>query len=81
MVIAKLDSIATVLDRTARSSESILARIDRGEGSLGKIAKDETLYNNASEAAATMKKTADEFARLAADIRAEPKKYLKLSLF
>lgn len=70
-----------MLDRTARSWESILARIDRGGGSLGKLSKDEALYNNASEAAATMKKTADEFSRLAADIRAEPKKYLKPSLF
>ena len=81
VVTAKLDSIASVLDRTARSSESILARIDRGEGSLGKLTKDDALYNNASEAAATMKKAAEEFARLAADVRADPKKYLKLSLF
>ena len=81
VVTAKLDSIASVLDRTARSAESILARIDRGEGSLGKLTKDDALYNNASEAAATMKKAAEEFARLAADVRAEPKKYLKLSLF
>jgi phospholipid/cholesterol/gamma-HCH transport system substrate-binding protein len=80
-VTAKLDSIASVLDRTARSSESILARIDRGEGSLGKLTKDDALYNNASEAAATMKKAAEEFARLAADVRADPKRYLKLSVF
>jgi phospholipid/cholesterol/gamma-HCH transport system substrate-binding protein len=80
-VTAKLDSIASVLDRTARSSESIVARIERGEGSLGKLTKDDALYNNASEAAATMKKAADEFARLAADVRAQPKKYLSLSLF
>lgn len=80
-VTAKLDSIATVLDRTARSSEAILARIERGEGSLGKLTMDDALYNNASEAAATMKEAADEFARLAADVRADPKKYLKLSVF
>jgi phospholipid/cholesterol/gamma-HCH transport system substrate-binding protein len=81
VVTAKLDSIASVLDRTARSSESILARIDRGEGSLGKLTKDDALYNNASEAAAAIRKTAEEFERLAADIRADPKKYVKLSLF
>jgi len=81
VVTAKLDSIASALDRTARSADSILARIDRGEGSLGKLTRDDALYNNASEAVATMKKAAEEFARLAADVRAEPKKYLKLSLF
>jgi phospholipid/cholesterol/gamma-HCH transport system substrate-binding protein len=81
VVTAKLDSIASVLDRTARSSESILARIERGEGSLGKLTKDDALYDNAAEAASTMKAAAEEFARLAADVRAQPKKYLKLSLF
>jgi phospholipid/cholesterol/gamma-HCH transport system substrate-binding protein len=81
VVTAKLDSIASVLDRTARSSENILARIERGEGSLGKLTKDDALYNNASEAVATMKTAAEEFGRLAADVRAQPKKYLKLSLF
>jgi phospholipid/cholesterol/gamma-HCH transport system substrate-binding protein len=81
IVTAKMDSIASVLDRTARSSESVLARVDRGDGSLGKLTKDEDLYNNASEAVATMKKAAEEFERLAADVRANPKKYLKLSLF
>jgi phospholipid/cholesterol/gamma-HCH transport system substrate-binding protein len=81
VVTAKLDSIASVLGRTSRSAESILARTDRGEGSLGKLTTDDALYNNASEAAATMKKAAEELARLVADVRAEPKKYLKLSVF
>ena len=81
VVTAKLDSIASAYTRSARSAEAILARIDRGEGTLGKLTRDDALYNNAAEAAATMKKAADEFARLAADVRAEPKKYLKLSLF
>lgn len=81
VVTAKLDSIASVLGRTARSAESILARTEKGEGSLGKLTTDDALYNNASEAAATMKKAAEELARLVADVRAEPKKYLKLSVF
>jgi phospholipid/cholesterol/gamma-HCH transport system substrate-binding protein len=81
VVTAKLDSIATALDHTARSAESILARVDRGEGSLGKLTSDDALYNNASEAAAALKKAAEEVARLAADIQAQPKKYLKMSLF
>lgn len=81
VITTKLDSVASAFDRTVRSAESILARIDRGEGSLGKLTRDDALYNNASEAAATMKKAAEEFARLATDVRAEPKKYLKLSVF
>ena len=81
VVTTKLDSIASALDRTAQAAETILARIERGEGSLGKLTTDDALYDNAAEAAATMKQAAEEFARLAADVRAEPKKYLKLSLF
>ncbi|MBI2504328.1 MAG: MCE family protein, partial [Candidatus Latescibacteria bacterium] len=77
----KLDSTAAALDRSARSAESILARMDRGEGTLGKLSRDEALYDRAAEAAAGMKKAAEELAGLAADIRAEPKKYIHLSIF
>ena len=77
----KLDSTAAALDRSSHSAENILARIDRGEGTLGKLSKDEALYDRAAEAAAGMKKAAEELSGLAADIRAEPKKYLQLSIF
>jgi hypothetical protein len=36
---------------------------------------------NAAEAAANLKKAAAEMARLTEDIRLNPKKYVKLSLF
>jgi phospholipid/cholesterol/gamma-HCH transport system substrate-binding protein len=77
----KLDSTAAALDRSSHSAERILARMDRGEGTLGKLSTDEGLYDRAAEAAASMKKAADELSGLAADIRAEPKKYIHLSIF
>lgn len=77
----KLNSLVATLEQSARSAESVLARIDRGEGSLGKMTRDEALYDNAAAAAASMKTAADELARLAADIRTEPGKYVQLSLF
>lgn len=80
-LLGKLDSTTSALDRSVRSAESILARIDRGEGSLGKLSRDEALYDNASQAAASLKQAAEEIARLAADIRAQPEKYVELSLF
>lgn len=80
-LIGTLDTTATTLDRSSRSVESILARIDKGEGSLGKLTRDEALYNNVSEAAASVKKAADAFASLAKDIQNQPKKYVRLSLF
>jgi phospholipid/cholesterol/gamma-HCH transport system substrate-binding protein len=77
----KLDSLVTNLDQSARSAGSILARIDRGEGSLGKLTQDEALYDNAAGAAASVKKAADELARLAEDVRNQPAKYVKVSVF
>ena len=77
----KLDSTAAALDRSSHSAESILGRMDRGEGTLGKLSRDEALYDRASEAAAGLKKAADELSGLAADIRAEPGKYIHLSIF
>ena len=77
----KLDSLASTLDQSARSAASILARIDRGEGSLGKLTRDETLYDNAAAAASSVKKAADELAALAEDVRTQPAKYVKVSVF
>jgi phospholipid/cholesterol/gamma-HCH transport system substrate-binding protein len=78
---ARMDGVVTGLERSSRSAESVLARVERGEGTLGKLTKDDELYANASEAAANLKKAAAEMARLTEDIRLNPKKYVKLSLF
>jgi phospholipid/cholesterol/gamma-HCH transport system substrate-binding protein len=80
-VSERADTVLAGLDRSSRSLESILSRIDRGEGSLGKLTRDEALYDNVSRAAANIEKAADELRLLAEDVRKKPKKYLKLSLF
>jgi phospholipid/cholesterol/gamma-HCH transport system substrate-binding protein len=77
----RADEVLAGLDRSSQSLESILGRIDRGEGSLGKLTTDEELYDNVSRAAANLDKTATELQTLLEDIRLKPKKYLKLSLF
>ena len=43
--------------------------------------KDDTLYVNAAEAANNMNQAVVELRRLTEDIRKQPKKYLKLSVF
>ncbi len=55
-------------------ADSILRRIDRGQGTLGLMATDSTLYREATL-------TFQEARALIADIRANPKKYLKVSVF
>jgi phospholipid/cholesterol/gamma-HCH transport system substrate-binding protein len=71
---ARLDDASVSLTRSSTSLETVLGRIERGEGTLGKLSKEETLYNNLNQAADNIKK-------LSEDIRRQPKKYLKLSLF
>jgi phospholipid/cholesterol/gamma-HCH transport system substrate-binding protein len=78
---ARMDEVLSGLDRSSHSLESILGRIDRGEGSLGKLTTDEALYANVSSAAANLDKAAVEMRALLEDVRTKPKKYLKLSLF
>ncbi len=80
-VAARMDEVLSGLDRSSQSLESILGRIDRGEGSLGKLTTDEALYDNVSSAAANLDKAAVEIQELLHDVRTQPKKYIKLSLF
>jgi phospholipid/cholesterol/gamma-HCH transport system substrate-binding protein len=78
---ARLDGTLVTLDRSSKSVESILGRIDRGEGTLGKLSTDETLYKNASEATANLTKATEELNKLLADFQAHPRKYINLKVF
>lgn len=62
------------LVRILRSADSLLTTIQSGNGTLGKLATDSTLYY---ETAMTMR----QFRELLADIQAHPKKYIKVSVF
>jgi len=76
------DSIAEVgLTNTIRSLEStisnldkMLAKIEKGEGTLGKLVNNEELYNNLSEAS-------KELDLLLQDFRLNPKRYVNVSVF
>ena len=81
MLTGQLNDLVSTLDQSAHSTASVLARIDRGEGSLGKRTKDDALYDNAAAAAASLKKAADELSTLAEDIRKQPSRYVKVSVF
>jgi phospholipid/cholesterol/gamma-HCH transport system substrate-binding protein len=80
-MVLRLDGTVDTLDRSSRSVESILARMDRGEGTLGKLSTDDTLYKNASEAAANLNKATTELNKLLADFQAHPRKYINLEIF
>lgn len=80
-LVSRLDGIAAVLARSATATDSILGRVDRGEGTLGRLSRDEQLYDEVAAAAASVRKAADAFANLAADIRERPKRYVQVSVF
>jgi phospholipid/cholesterol/gamma-HCH transport system substrate-binding protein len=71
---ARLDETSASLSRSSTSIETVIGRLERGEGTLGKLSKDDELYKNLNQTVANMNK-------LVEDIRQQPKKYLKLSLF
>jgi phospholipid/cholesterol/gamma-HCH transport system substrate-binding protein len=77
----RLDGTLASVDRASRSLESILGRIDRGEGTLGKLSHDEALYRNLTEASAGVALAAREMQALAVDLKEHPGRYVHLSLF
>jgi phospholipid/cholesterol/gamma-HCH transport system substrate-binding protein len=86
--IARTDSIALQLDAATRSLDAagrslanVVGRIDRGEGTFGKLSKDEALYNNMNAAVQNMNTTATRYGALAQDMQANPRKYINLRVF
>jgi phospholipid/cholesterol/gamma-HCH transport system substrate-binding protein len=80
-ITQRLDGTIGRLDSSSRSLEAILSRLDRGEGTLGKLLRDDRLYDNASEATANLNRAVEELRKLMADIQAHPRKYVNLKLF
>jgi phospholipid/cholesterol/gamma-HCH transport system substrate-binding protein len=80
-LVERLDGTVGTLDRSSQSMQSILARMDRGEGTLGKLSTDDTLYRNVSEATANLNQATQELNKLLADFQAHPRKYINLKVF
>ena len=62
------------LEKTLASFDKIMADVQSGKGTLGKLAKDETMFNNFA-------KTAKELELLLQDLRLNPTRYVNVSLF
>ena len=72
--MAGLSETSANLDAAAQSLRGLLERIDRGEGTLGRLAQDDALYENLNRAA-------ESVATLMDDVQANPSKYINVSLF
>lgn len=71
---ANISGIARNLDKTVTTLSSVLEKLDRGEGSLGMLLNDDQLY-------VELEKSALELNRLLEDIRLNPKRYVRISVF
>ncbi|MBO0353329.1 MCE family protein [Muricauda ruestringensis] len=74
LVNADLGGTLEQFQGTVGKLNSILAKIEQGEGSLGKLHKDDALYNNLAEASR-------ELDLLLQDFRLNPKRYVNVSVF
>ena len=72
--VNKLNSAVDNLSLTANKLNSVISGIQNGEGSLGKLTKDEELYNN-------LLKTSNSLNNLVDDLKANPKRYINISVF
>lgn len=77
----RMDGLVGNMNHSATSLDAILARVDQGEGTLGKLSRDDVLYERVSQAATDFDKAAVELQKLVEDVRRQPKKYINLSVF
>jgi len=62
------------LDKTLTETKILLANINEGKGTLGKLAKNDSVYNNLNKSLANLEK-------LLGDLKDHPKRYVHFSLF
>ena len=72
--VQKLNNTIEKLSVTADKLNGVISGVQSGEGSLGKLTKDEQLYNNLNAASENLNK-------LMEDLKANPKRYLNFSVF
>ena len=78
---ASAERTATTVEGSTKALDAVLGRIQRGEGTLGKMSTDEALYTNMNKTLESVNAASLEMKNLLADVKANPKKYLKVSVF
>lgn len=72
MTAARENQVSLI--RVIQQADSLMTKIQSGQGTLGMLASDSTLYRETTA-------TVIQFRELLTDIQAHPKKYLKISVF
>ncbi|TVP78009.1 MAG: MCE family protein [Gemmatimonadales bacterium] len=72
--MAELHRSSQRLDRASASLEEVLRRMEEGEGTLGRLSADDSVYEN-------LNLTLESFRALAEDIQENPGRYVRLRIF
>jgi len=81
---ARLAAASARFEETSGSLDSILRKIDEGEGSMGRLVNDPVLHDRMVAAMENMQAATEEIALLTKDVRERPERYLagvKFSVF
>lgn len=71
---SQLKTAVANADATLKELNTLMAKINQGQGTLGKLAKNDSLYNN-------LNKSAEDLDKLLKDLKENPKRYVHFSLF
>lgn len=87
-VTRQMETAMASLARSSASMETVVSRVQSGQGTLGKLATDETLYNDLNQASVNLnqtitetRKVTDEARNLLLQIQKDPRRYFKFSVF
>jgi phospholipid/cholesterol/gamma-HCH transport system substrate-binding protein len=69
------------LSKASKQLAAVLDKIEAGEGMAGSLVKDKKLESEFKESVSELKSLTRELGELAKDIKANPKKYFKFSIF
>ncbi len=72
--LASLERSSAGFEETVASLNTVLGRIERGEGTLGKLLVSDSLYNAYTDLAVTLRELAD-------DVKENPRRYISLRIF
>ena len=75
------DKAGDDLKASIATLRAVSDKISRGEGTLGKMSTNDDLYTNMNKTLESVNATSLEMKNLMADLKANPKKYLKVSVF
>jgi phospholipid/cholesterol/gamma-HCH transport system substrate-binding protein len=71
---ARMDSLSSRLDSLRQSMQGVATRLNNGDGTLGKLVGDDKLYDEMHRSITTLNS-------LIEDVKKNPKKYVKFSIF